>query len=94
MLAIGLFSGKLFLIQMLVNKLKKLYQVRKLKKPTHLPLVFNKAIVSQINSQEHLGVTLDSTLTFEEHLLNVFEKVDRTIGRENVLPSYRMYYQE
>ena len=35
--------------------------------------------MSQTNSQKHVGVTLDLKLTFEEHLLNVFEKVNRTI---------------
>ena len=50
---------------------------RRKKKP---PLFFNNAIVSQTNSQKHLGVTLDLKLTFEEHLLNVFKTVGRTIG--------------
>ena len=53
---------------------------RKIKTNTHPPLVFNNAIVSQTNSQKHLGVTLDLKLTFEEHLLNVFKTVGRTIG--------------
>ena len=52
---------------------------RKIKKTTHPPLVFNNAIVSQTNSQKHLGVTLDLKLTFEEHLLYA---------------NYKMYYQE
>ena len=63
---------------------------RKIKKTTHPPLVFKNAIVSQTNSQKHLGVTLDLKLTFEEHLLNVFKTVNRTIGLirklQNVLP--------
>ena len=46
--------------------------------------------MSQTNSQKHLGVTLDLKLTFEEHLLNVFKTVNRTIGLirklQNVLP--------
>ena len=45
---------------------------RKIKKTTHLSMVFNNAIVSQTNSQKHLGVTIDLKLTFEEHPLNVF----------------------
>ena len=36
---------------------------RKIKNPTHPPLVFNNAILSQTNSQKHLGVTLDLKLT-------------------------------
>ena len=65
---------------------------RKIKKKTHPPLVFNIAIVSQTNSQKHLDVTLDLKLTFEEHLLNVFKTVNRTIGLmrklQSVLPCY------
>ena len=63
---------------------------RKIKKTTHPPLVFNNAIVSQTNSQKHLGVTLDLKLTFEEHLLNVIKTVNRTTGLlrklQSVLP--------
>ena len=53
---------------------------RKIKNPTHPLLVFNNAIVSQTNLQKHFGVMLDLKLTFEEHLLNVFKKVNRKIG--------------
>ena len=53
-------------------------------------MAFNNAIVSQTNSQKHLGVTLDLKLTFEEHLLNVFKTVNKTLGLmrklQNVLP--------
>ena len=45
---------------------------RKIKSNIHPPLVFNNNIVSQANSQKHLGINLDFKLTFEEHLLNVF----------------------
>ena len=47
---------------------------RKLKKATHPPLLFNNNNVSLVNSQTHLGVVLDFTLTFEEQLRNVFNK--------------------
>ena len=40
---------------------------RKLKKLTHPSLVFNNANVSQCKSQKHLGIILDSKLTFEDH---------------------------
>ena len=59
-------------------------------KSIHPPLVFNNNILSQANSQKHLGITLDFKLTFEEHLLNVFKKVNKTIGLlrklQNLLP--------
>ena len=44
----------------------------KIKSDNHPPLDFNNNIVSQANSQKHLGITLNFKLTFEEHLLNVF----------------------
>ena len=40
---------------------------RTLKNVLHPPLVFNNANVSSWKSQKHLGVLLDSKLTFEEH---------------------------
>ena len=46
--------------------------------------------VSQVNFQTHLGVILDAKLTFEEHLKNVFNKTNKTIGLlkklSNLLP--------
>ena len=63
---------------------------RKLKKATHPPLLFNNNNVSQVNFQTHLGVILDVKLTFEEHLKNVFNKANKTIGLlrklSNLLP--------
>ena len=41
----------------------------KIKSNIHTRLVFSNNIVSQANSQKHLGITLDFKLTFEEHLL-------------------------
>ena len=63
---------------------------QKLKKVTHLPLVFNNANVSQYKSRKHLGIILDSKLTFEDHYKTVLSKTNRTIGllrkRQNLLP--------
>ena len=53
---------------------------RKIKSNIHSLLVFNNDIVSQANSQKHLGITLDFELTFEEHLLKLFKKNSKTIG--------------
>ena len=44
---------------------------KKLQKETHSSLVFNNINVFQANSQKHLGVTLGSKLTFNEHPENV-----------------------
>ena len=53
---------------------------RRLKKAAHPPLLFNIKNVSQVNSQTHIGVILDVKLTFEEHLKNVINKTNKTIG--------------
>ena len=62
---------------------------RKLKKAIHPPLLFNNN-VSHVNFQTHLVVILDVKLTFEEHLKNVFNKTNKTIGLlkklSNLLP--------
>ena len=53
---------------------------RKLKNVSHPPLVFNNANVSLFKSQKHLGILLDSKLTFEEHYKSILSKTNRTIG--------------
>ena len=53
-------------------------------------MFFNNNNVSHVNSQTHLRVILDVKLTFEEHLKNVFNKPNKTIGllrkHSNLLP--------
>ena len=61
---------------------------RKTKSNIHPPLVFNNNIVSEVNSQIYLGITLDFKLTFEEHLLNIFKKVNKTIGLSRKLQNF------
>ena len=51
---------------------------RKAKEINHPPLVFNNTSVSQLSSQKHLGVILDSKLIFDEHLKMVSLKVSKT----------------
>ena len=53
---------------------------RKIKKLPHPPLVFNNNNVLRTSSQKHLGVTLDVKLTFDEHLNNILNKVNKTKG--------------
>ena len=58
---------------------------RKLKNVSNPPLVFNNANVSSCKSQKHLGILLDSKLTFEEHCKTILSKTDRTIGLLRIL---------
>ena len=89
------FQWKMIFNRDATKQAQKVIFSRKIKKPTHPPLVFNNAIVSQTNSQKNLGVTLDFKLTFEEHLLNVFKTVNRIIGLirklKNVLPRITLF---
>ena len=63
---------------------------RKTKKVYHPPLMFNNAKVTQTTSQKHLGILLDSQLTFEDHLKMVSTKTTKTIcllrKLQNLLP--------
>ena len=62
----------------------------KTKKLPHPPLVFNNTNVTQSIYQKHLGIILDSKLTFENHINMVTTKINKTIGLlhklENLLP--------
>ena len=53
---------------------------RKIKKLSHSSLIFSNNNVLQASSQKLLGVTLDVKLTFDKHLNNVLNKVNKTIG--------------
>ena len=63
---------------------------RKTKKLNHPPLTFSKSTVSQSTYQKHLGVILDASLSFNEHLISVQSKTNKTIGLlrklQNTLP--------
>ena len=63
---------------------------RKLKEVCHPTLRFNNNNVSQASSQNHLGLTLDNGLTFDEYLQNVSNKIRTTVGLlwklHNILP--------
>ena len=53
---------------------------RKLKNIFHHPLVCNNPNISSCKSQKHLGILLDSKLTFEEHYKTILNKTNRTVG--------------
>ena len=63
---------------------------RKTKKLNHPPLTFSKSTVSQSTYQKHLGVILDASLSFDEHLISVQSKTNKTIcllrKLQNTLP--------
>ena len=49
---------------------------RKKKKVNYFPLNFNNNTVTQDTSQKHLGVILDSRLTFNDHLNSILSKTN------------------
>ena len=63
---------------------------RKIKKINHRPLTFSKSTLSQSTFKRHLGVILDFSLSFDEHLISVQSKTKKTIGLlrklQNTLP--------
>ena len=46
----------------------------------HPPLLLNENVVPQISLQKHLGMFRNSKLNFSEHLKNIFQKTNKTIG--------------
>ena len=63
---------------------------RKSKATSHPPLVFNNNNVMQVASRKHLGIILDTRLSFQKHLETVLCKINKTIGLirklQNLLP--------
>ena len=63
---------------------------RKIQKTCHPSIYFNNKSVKQVPSQKHLGLILDNKLNFQEHLQNILNKVNKTIGLlrklQNILP--------
>ena len=72
-------------------------------KDSHPPLTFNHNIVYQTTSEKHLGIILDNSLSFEEHLRPVFSKINRIIDlprklqclipRSSLLTIYKTFVQ-
>ena len=48
--------------------------------PNHPLLIFNGTVVTNENDQKHLGLTLDSGLSFEKHLTGKIMKAKKNIG--------------
>ena len=48
--------------------------------PNHPQLMFNGTIVSKMNDQKHLGIILDSSLSFKKHLNEKIIKAKKNIG--------------
>ena len=53
---------------------------RKIKKPNHPELILNNISVNPTSYQRHLGMFLDNKLNFREHLKDITNKVNKSIG--------------
>ena len=54
----------------------------------HPPLFFNNIMVKQVSEHKHLGLTLDSKLTFANHISEKISKARKGIGVIKYLSSY------
>ena len=57
-------------------------------RPVHPPLFFNNIEVKQVNDHKHLGLTLDSKLTFVNHISVKVSKALKGVGAIKYLSSY------
>ena len=48
--------------------------------PNHPQLIFNGTVVAKVNEQKHLGLILDSSLSFEKHLNEKIIKAKKNVG--------------
>ena len=53
---------------------------RKLQNLNYDSIYVNQNLLQQVLSQKHLGMHLDTKLSFQGHLDNVMSKLDKTIG--------------
>ena len=53
---------------------------RKLKTVPYPSITFNNNLLSLCPAQKHLGLVLDSKLTFNEHINHILSKVNKSIG--------------
>ena len=57
-------------------------------KVTHPPLFFNGTIIDKVNAHNHLGLTLDSKLTFSKQINDKVNKSRKLLGVLKFLSSY------
>ena len=56
--------------------------------PNHPQLIFNGTVVAKANEQKHLGLTLDSRLSFVKHINEKMVKAKKNIGVIKHLSKY------
>ena len=74
-----IFSEKWSLTHIPPNKLKKWYSAKKTVS-VHPVVYFDSTPVNSTATHKHLGIKLDSKLSYENHLQSLFIRVNKTIG--------------
>ena len=74
---------------------------RKTSHRNHPGLIFNNSIVDVTSIHKHLGMILDSTFSFDEHLKSVLKRISKTFGllrkfqvihpRKSLIPIYKLF---
>ena len=73
-------NGKWSSILTPLNMLLKSYFLARNPVPNHSQLIFNGTHAAKVNEQKHLGLILDSGLSFEKHLNEKIIKATKNIG--------------
>ena len=63
---------------------------RKKNATTHPPLFFNNSEIKLSSNQKHLGLTLDSKLSFNEHINDKIHQANKGVG---LLPKLQAFLQ-
>ena len=62
------------------KQVQELILTRKVKKVVHPPIFFNNKAVQQVSSKKHLGLILETSLTYDENIRAITLKVSKSIG--------------
>ena len=60
----------------------------KLNPPVHQPLIFNGVMVKRVNEHKHLGLVLDSKLSFKSHINEAIKKANKGVGVIKFMSKY------
>ena len=56
--------------------------------PSHTQIMFNGTIVAKMNDQKHLGLSLNSSLSFKKHVNGKIIKAKKNLGLIKLLPMF------
>ena len=73
------------------NQAQEVIFCRKIKKPNHPELIFNKIPVNQTSCHKHLGMFLNNKFTFGEHLSTLLTKLTNPL---DYYVNFRWAYQD